>query len=195
VVPGGGRPGVRAVAVTMAVCAALVLSLGGCNNAKRSPGGLATPTGSASPSVGASSAAAIAEVLRIYNGYSEVSKKAYETADYHLAMAEFSKYLAQPLLDNEVNRIYQLSQKGAVYQGTIGQTPKVVEVNLSGSPATATVEDCFDFTNWLGIDKNSHSPYPRASGSSRYIGTSTVTLIDGKGWRITDERGDRSRSC
>jgi hypothetical protein len=191
---GGDRPGVARLAAVVMVCAALALGVAACGKGK-SPGDKKTPVPATSPSIDASTAAAVAEVLGVYNGYLDLVRKANQTADYRLAMDQLPQYVAEPLLTDTVNGLYQMDKKGLAYEGTLVHTPKVTEVHLTRSPATAALQVCVDATNYRTVVKTNRSPLPNRSGPRRYLGFGTATLIEGKGWRITDSTSDGTQLC
>jgi hypothetical protein len=184
----------RAVLLAVVVCAALVS--GGCGNSRKTHGDpLATATPSASPSVDASTASAMAEVLQLFNSYAEVANKAYATSDYRLAMNQLSLYAADPLLSTVINTLYRQNVAGTAFEGKLIETPRVTEVSLARAPKTATIEDCVDTTGYHEVFKTNRSPVPSSVPGSRFVSIYTVTFLDGKGWRITDGRVAEGRSC
>jgi hypothetical protein len=190
-------PSYRHILVTVLVVVALGgdLALAGCKGGSSRVKALPTPSASPSPSVDASTAAATTEVLRQYNGFFQAGQKAFETGDYLFAIDQYKQYLSESLQESEVNNVYQLSREGAVYEGTATNAPKVSELHLNGSPPTATVVDCFDYTNLRKVSKTNRSPYPASSGNRRFPGGATLILVDGKGWRITKLHSERSQQC
>jgi hypothetical protein len=192
------RRGRRGAAVAFALVGALVagLALGGCSRTRHStPAGGVSARPSTSPSVDASTAAATAEILEILKGYNDVMDTAARTADVRVVIEQLPRYAADPELARDVNGINLQNSKGYLYEGNIVYTPRVTEIHLTGSPATATIEVCIDSTNWRSLVKTDRSPRPRASGLDRSLGYATATLIQNKGWRITDARSTGKQPC
>ncbi|WP_147453809.1 hypothetical protein [Nocardiopsis sp. Huas11] len=77
---------------------------------------------------------------------------------------------------------------GAVATGEPATDPEVVDSDLTGSPATVSVEDCVDDSTWVVEDENEGM-----EGGSRLV-AATVVANDGE-WRVDDLWLESYGSC
>jgi hypothetical protein len=175
--------------------AVAALALSGCTHKpKQTP-----PTGTASPSpsstLSPAEQQAADQVLAAYRGYLAVTAKANTTATAD--SGELGQYLTDPLLTQTLVNVHNMQVAGQVYTGAlVSGGPRVTALNLSTDPATATVEDCLDASNYRKVRKDSGSPVSSPGQTiRRFTGVTNAILVKGKGWRINQSEAHQERPC
>lgn len=186
----------RRRAVAAVTCAGALL-LSGCT--KDEPARPAPAPTSVAPSAAPSAtedpakAQARKDVVAVYETYQRVVMAASLKGDSR--SKEFAEVIAEPLLGQTRNSIYQLTNAGLVVEGEKTWSVETVEVDLGGSTPTATIEDCTDISKTKLVIKKTGKPAPTPSGRpSKYLVTSQAKKVSGK-WYISEAKSDWSRPC
>lgn len=177
------------------VIAVATVALMGCTDKptahpSRSPVS-ASPTSTLSPA----EQQAVDQVLAAYRGYLTVTGKAQSTATTD--SGELGQYLTDPLLTQTLVNVHNMQVTGQVYTGQLVSVgPRVTMLNLATDPATATIEDCLDATNYRKVRKDTGSPLSSPGQTiRRFTGVTNATLVKGKGWRISQSEAHQERPC
>ncbi|GIJ12230.1 hypothetical protein Van01_54440 [Micromonospora andamanensis] len=182
------------IAAAVAVTAAL---LAGCSEEPGTePGTAPSPTSApstAAPQADTAEQEARASALAAYDNY----RKAYVAA----AAAddpdgdELAKYTADPLLRQLKYELIQKRDQGLTTKGQPSWNAQVIKVNVDSRPFTATIEDCFDGTNWQTVYKSNGKPAGVPGQAKRYIVTAEAALYDDGRWLIRESTAQRERPC
>lgn len=177
------RPSVL-LALGLALCILI-----GCSD-KPSPAPTSAPA-TVNPSTAASSAdpaeeQARREILAAYNGYLEAYIKASATADYRTQ--DLKKYVAEPLLGQLLNNLYNMSRSGVHNQGRPSWSPVVTELRLDSDQAV--IQDCFDSTNWNAVGGKA-KPTTQAKKYPLVVKAKRVS----KKWYVYESTAQRSSTC
>jgi hypothetical protein len=164
-----------------------------CSNGD--PPGIRPGTGPAarsSPSPDSRTATAVEAALTAYAGYLAAVREAERSADPQ--HPELEKYLADPLLTRVGLAIRDAKEHGAMRTGTLISDPKVASVSLDTVPATVSIQDCLDTTNYRLVYRKDRSVVP-GSASGRYIATATATQYADGRWLINAGTAHRDQPC
>jgi hypothetical protein len=166
---------VSALAVAMVACS----SPGGTTDL---PAGPAAATSSAAPA-GASPVGTDDQVLTAYRGFWDAvvaANKAADPAAPGLAAVAADPELSRVRATVSRNKIQKLSLRGEV-----AHTPKPPAV----SGGTATLEDCYDISDWNPVDLRTGKPVEVTdeSGTGRYRARYTLRR-SGAGWLVVDQK-------
>ncbi|GAB3150998.1 hypothetical protein GCM10027290_39320 [Micromonospora sonneratiae] len=145
-----------------------------------------------SPSPDPRTVAAIDAALAAYSGYLAATTEAEQSADPH--HPELPKYLADPLLTRVGLAIRDAKEHGAMRTGTLISDPRVTAVSLDTVPATVSIQDCLDTTNYRLVYVKDRSVVP-GSTSGRYIATATATRYADGRWLISAGNAHRDQPC
>jgi hypothetical protein len=171
----------RTVVVVSALAAgpAACSSAGGTTDLPAGPAAATTAAVATSPSA----APAADQVLSAYRKFWDAVVAANKAADP--AAPGLAQVAADPELSRvrdtvSRNRIQKLSLRGAV-----GHTPK--QATVSG--ATATIEDCYDISDWNPVSLSTGKPIEVTdeSGTGRYRARYTLRR-SGAGWLVVDQK-------
>lgn len=181
------------------ICALVVLllgSAGGCRGGD--PAGSPTPppasTISPSPSVDPSIAAATTQILARYRGYQNAYRAA--AAAPNADDSALRKYIGDPLLTQVRQDLRLLKANGLVRQGTPHISPAVNEVQLTATPAIASIQDCYDVGDVHVINKATGKSADAPNQATRYRVTSRAKFFGGStGWLIVQSDADRNSTC
>ncbi|MFI7026307.1 hypothetical protein ACIBMZ_26690 [Micromonospora sp. NPDC049900] len=180
--------------IAAAVTAAL---LAGCSaDPGTDPGTTPSPTSAPSttaPQADTAEQEARTSALAAYDNY----RKAYVTAAAaeDLDGDELAKYTADPLLRQLRYELIQKHDQGLTTKGQPVWNAQVTEVNVDSRPFTATIEDCFDGTNWQTVYKSNGKPAGVPGQAKRYIVTAEAALYDDGRWLIRESSAQRERPC
>ena len=78
--------------------------------------------------------------------------------------------------------------------GTLISDPRVTAVSLDTVPATVSIQDCLDTTNYRLVYVKDRSVVP-GSTSGRYIATATATRYADGRWLISAGNAHRDQPC
>ncbi|MGW0436478.1 hypothetical protein ACWDV4_28505 [Micromonospora sp. NPDC003197] len=145
-----------------------------------------------SPSPDPRTATAIKAALAAYAGYLAATREAEQSADPQ--HPELEKYLADPLLTRVGLAIRDAKEHGAMRTGTLISDPRVESVSLDTVPATVSIQDCLDTTNYQLVYIKDRSVVP-GSTSGRYIATATATQYADGRWLISAGTAHRDLPC
>ncbi|HEY6746518.1 MAG TPA: hypothetical protein VI357_12480 [Mycobacteriales bacterium] len=168
---------VAAAAVSLAACG----GSGGDNAAL--PGSPDAASSAPAPSATASAATSpSAAVLSSYLGFWDALIAANTASDP--ALPALAAAAAEPQLGKARKAIRVNKTQGVSLRGTVTHKPKVT----ASSPASATVEDCYDVSRWTPVDVKTGQKIDvtEANGTGRYRARYTLRRSGG-GWRVTDQ--------
>jgi type IV pilus biogenesis protein CpaD/CtpE len=184
-----------AIRLPIVVLLAAAAVLAGCTDDEpsTSTSSSSPPSPAASPSVDVEQGQARTQILTVYTGYQQAVMAASLKGDYQAKA--LAQYTAEPLLGQTRNSIYQIKQAGLVNKGVRRWSPQITDIQLDGTPPTATIEDCTDTSEWIVVSRKTDKPVPAPSGRpTKYLVTSTAKKVSGK-WYIAESKGDWSRPC
>jgi hypothetical protein len=176
----------RLLAVTAVLSPALVLTAcggGDSGNASLPGGPAAAGTTGAAATASPTPASADDQVLGAYRTFWDAVIAANRAAD------PASPRLAKAAADPELTRIRTTVARNKVQKlslrGPVGHTPRPVAV----TGATATVEDCYDISDWNPVNLATGKPVEATdeSGTGRYRARYTLRR-SGAGWLVVDHR-------
>jgi hypothetical protein len=173
--------------VAIVALATTLATASGCSDPK--PAQRPAPSNdspSASPSIDPAEEQARAEVLAAYNGYLEAYIKASATADYRTT--ELAQFVAEPLLGQLINNLFNMSRSGVHNEGRPIWQPRVTELRLDANEAV--IQDCFDSTNWNAVGGKG-APSAQAK---KYPVVVKAKRVSGK-WYVYDSTAQRSSTC
>lgn len=130
--------------------------------------------------------------LKAYAGYLAASRKAEEAGDPH--HPDLEKYLADPLLTGVKVAIRDAKEHGAMRTGKLISDPTVTEVNLDTVPATVSIQDCLDTTNYRLIYIEDRTEVPGSAGG-RFLTTATASRYPDGRWLINNGAAHRDQPC
>jgi len=173
----------------------LVLSFGlavltGCSD-KPTPAPVRTAYAADGPSRAASNSdpaedQARQQVLATYNGYLEAYITASAAADYRTDALK--QYVAEPLLGQLLNNLFNMSRSGVHNEGRPRWSPTVTELRL-GDDQTV-IQDCFDSSNWNAVGGKAK---PTAQ-AKKYPVVVKVKRIKDR-WYVYESTAQRSSTC
>ncbi|GAB2964655.1 hypothetical protein GCM10027280_61920 [Micromonospora polyrhachis] len=164
-----------------------------CSNGE--PSGIRPDAGRAarsSPSPDLRTATAVEAALAAYAGYLTAIREAERSANPQ--HPELEKYLADPLLTRVGLAIRDAKEHGAMRTGTLISDPRVASVSLDTVPATVSIQDCLDTTNYQLVYIKDRSVVP-GSASGRYVATATATRYADGRWLINAGTAHRDQPC
>ncbi|MFD6757371.1 hypothetical protein [Micromonospora gifhornensis] len=170
--------------------------LSGCGS-DPGPGAATTP-----PPSTASSAAlpadtaeqeARASALAAYDNYRKAYVAAAASGDTD--GKELAKYTADPLLRQLKYELLQKRDQGLTTKGQPSWSAEVTKVNVESRPFTATIEDCFDGTNWQTVYKSNGKPAGVPGQAKRYVVIAEAALYGDGRWLIRQSTAQRERPC
>ena len=180
-------------AVGLALCTLTACSPGGGQVSQIAPAGTASAPApvAASPSSDPT-LTATAAVLAAYTGMRQAQEQAEDSSS--TIGVDLSAYTSGKAFVAITAAVIENSAKGWVMVGAPILNPKVTALDLSASPATATVTDCMDVGGWHAVVQATHQDVTAASAHSSFISVSQAQLGP-DGWRITETDVNRSRPC
>ncbi|MFJ3099595.1 hypothetical protein [Streptomyces hydrogenans] len=132
-------------------------------------------------------------VLSVYSAMWAEQMKAYAKAD--ATGTKLRKYASLDALSKFELDLAQMKKAGTVGTGTLGHTPTVTMLDLTGKLPKATVQDCIDLTGWKAVRTKTGQPIPLPSAQPRrYVATATAEKWP-TGWMVTDYTPDGARTC
>lgn len=169
---------------------ALVVGVAGCGDGKSDGNG---PTGTGSPSVPAPTVStdpaeteAREQILATYSGYLEAYIAASAKADHRTG--ELAKWVAEPLLGQLINNLYNMSRSDLRNVGRPEWNPVVTELRLDADQAV--IEDCFDASGWDTVGGKA----PATPQAKKYPVVAKVKRVNGR-WYVYESTPQRSSSC
>lgn len=160
---------------------ALAMMLTGCaDGGTGSSGNSPTTPGVSAPQQDArGSAEELA--LAAYRGMWRAYAKAGLTADAN--EPELARYASGRALKTLTSGLAAYRSKGHVLKGESVSNPQAAAASLSSDPATVTVTDCLDDTNFLVYDASGKRVDEEPGG--RRATRATVTDLGAEGWKVT----------
>jgi hypothetical protein len=170
------------VVMTAAGATALLAACGGSASGDALPPGPAPATSSATPSASATAAAGgivLSSYLKFWDAVI-AAHKAADPASPGLAAAAADPELGRVRATVSRNKIQKLSLRGEV-----AHRPKPPAV----SGTTATIEDCYDISDWRPVSLSTGKPVGAIdeSGTGRYRARYTLRR-SGAGWLVVDQK-------
>jgi hypothetical protein len=188
-------PVTRGRACGILTLAVLLFAAAACDGKEHraTPGPARSSTPSASASTDPETAAARSKAIAAYNGFREAQVAAAATSDP--TGGDLAKYTADPLLTQLRSDLELKRDQSLITVGRPTWKAEVTVVNVTTRPFTATVQDCFDGTNWTTVNKTSSKPAGVAGQAKKYIVDATVVQYDDGRWLVTKAQANRERSC
>lgn len=180
-------------AVGLALCTLTACSPGGGQVSEITPAGSASAQAAvaASPSSNPTQTATAA-VLAAYAGMRQAQVAAEDSSS--TIGVDLSSFTSGKAFVAITAAVTENAAKGWVMVGSPVLNPKVTALDLSASPATATVTDCMDIGGWHAVVQATHQDVTVASTHSSFISVSQAQLGP-DGWRITQTDVNRSKPC
>jgi hypothetical protein len=176
-----------------------MLFITGCSSEPAKPA--APPTSTTSSASATSSvaptpdraAAAKADVLATYKAYTD-----YKTAALTSGKGDVNRQAtvaSGPAYQLLASDIFGAQRIGIVYKGSLASHPEVTAVDLTASPAKATMTDCLDTSNWTAVFVSSGNPAAAPGQQTHtFVNIAAEQVPDGT-WRISAYTPDRGRTC
>lgn len=152
-----------------------------------------SPASPATPQADTAEQEARASALAAYDNYRKAYVAAAASGDTD--GAELAKYTADPLLRELKYELLQKREQGLTTRGQPDWSAQVVKVNVESRPFTATIEDCFDGTNWQTVYKSNGEPAGVPGQAKRYVVVAEAALYDDGRWLIRQSTAQRERPC
>jgi hypothetical protein len=185
----------RVTTVATAVTLMAVL-LSGCGS-DPDPGADATAppstASSAAPQADTAEQEARTSALAAYDNYRKAYVAAAASGD--VEGKELAKYTGDPLLRQLKYELIQKRDQGLTTKGQPSWSARVTKVNVDSRPFTATIEDCFDGSNWQTVYKSNGKPAGVPGQAKRYVVTAEAALYDDGRWLIRQSTAQRERPC
>jgi hypothetical protein len=154
----------------------------------------APTSASPSPSGNAVQAQETAKLLQVYDDFNKELVTLQTTSDVTAARTELPKYTVDPLRTALLLDLQQRQSAGLHSTGQPVWTAKVTEINVAKSPFTATIESCYDATNYQLVNAKGQ-PAGVTGQAKKYVVTATAEVYgDGK-WYLQNSQADRQRPC
>ena len=192
----GRRWSLRPAAV---VVLAAVAAVSGCTASASGPTGStrpsATDTVSSSPTDSSSPSPtdlAKAKVLASYDGF-WTAQVASEAAPKRQQDPNLAKYAIDKALSDTEATILLFRSNGIAMRGQPKHAASVTSLSLA-DPATASITDCLDSTNWRPIYEATGKSALAPGQSPRVVVESTATMFNGN-WVIRTSVAHRDRPC
>ncbi|BCJ65264.1 hypothetical protein [Polymorphospora rubra] len=185
--PYPGRPTVGLIAVVAIV--ALTSCAPGNESGDTSESG---NRAAAAPSTDPRKEEASESALAAYAGYLAASRAAESVPDYQ--HPDLRKYLADPLLTRVRLAIRDVKDHGAMRTGSLVSDPTVTFVDLDAVPATVSIQDCLDGTDYKLVYAKTRKEVP-GTASGRYVATATATLYPDGRWLISAGASHADQPC
>lgn len=185
---------IRTLLATTAVALAAV-AVSGCNGETPAPPA-SSPSTAASSAAPSKDQAEAAKALEVYNGLTEklIALQTAATPDVDAAREQLKAFAVDPLRTQLVLDLRQRRDAKLHNTGRPVWSAKVTKISTEKAPYTATIEDCYDVTNYPLV-KADGSPAGVPNQTKKYVVVSTAKVYgDGK-WYIETSEADRSRSC
>lgn len=176
------------------LAAALMLGLSACTG--ETP---ATEPSATGPAVSTSPTASIddaesAELLALYNDYREFLIKVQATTDVAAARDQLGNYTVDPLKSQIMLDLRQRETAKLHNTGRPKWSAEVIKIDTSKKPYKATIEDCFDSTDYELVDANG-KPAGVPNQAKKYVVTTTATVYGDGRWYLQTAQADRERTC
>jgi hypothetical protein len=140
-----------------------------------------------SVSVDPAEAAAIEEILTVFQGFRDAEAELYaDPPPPNVVRRELSPYLGDAMLSEQVGTLNDMRNAGIVFQGRQASRPEVVELRLDASPPSATVRDCVDATGWQAVFAQTGDPVPGDDLPDQFVMRLDATLYPEHGWLFHD---------
>jgi hypothetical protein len=152
----------------------------------------ALPSVSADPA----EADAIQEILTVFQGFRDVEAELYtDPPPPNVVRREFSPYLGDTMLSEQVGTLNDMRNAGIVFQGHQASQPSVVELELAATPPTATVRDCVDATGWQAVFQQTGDPVPGDGLPDHFVMRLDATLYPEQGWLFHNFAMEEETQC
>lgn len=168
----------------ISVVAGGALALTGCSaNAERTPSTPDVSPSIAQPSPTKAEEAARQQILTVYAKMRAEQVTAYAAADAR--GTNVSKYATGKALATIESNLRRLRQGGVVFTGKPKSTTTITKLTLTASPKTATVNECWDTSQWTPVDKITGNGVATDGQPRRYNVTGTVRTT-GHVWMVVE---------
>ncbi|MDH6710917.1 hypothetical protein P3T27_007668 [Kitasatospora sp. MAA19] len=151
----------------------------------------ATTSSAPSPTVDPT-ADAKAAVLVAYRGMWDVTVKAYNAGSLD-GVDNLETYTRDKALAGIKVAVAYYQKNNLVVKGQPKLSPQIQALDLSSSPARATIRDCIDSSDFLPFNKTTGKP-SETDGVHRHVYNSVAQRVDGH-WLIGESAIDREQTC
>ena len=181
--------------------AAALLAVAGCSSDTPGSNDSPSPTVSASPSSPTASPSPTAlaidpavesEVLAAYRGYWKTRVAAHADPSEGIP-TNLSEYAVDKAAADLASSVMLFDEQGMELRGEPVLSPTVTEVT-SGDPATASITDCVDSTDWTPVFTATGKSALPPGQPMRVVVESTASTYDGR-WVIRTSTAFRDRKC
>ncbi|WP_327071853.1 hypothetical protein [Kitasatospora sp. NBC_01302] len=131
-------------------------------------------------------------MLAAYKSMWDAQVKVYSQGGYDGVNVE--QYAQDKALSGIKATEFYYQQHGMVTVGAPTLSPTVTAVDLSSSPARATLTDCIDGTTYYPIYKATGQHVEQVPDSHRHPLSATAAIFEGR-WVIMTGTIDRTRTC
>lgn len=188
------HPRARLTTWALVPLAALSLLLTACTGKPAAPSVTPPATTSPSPSVDPAEAQNTAKVLALYDNFNKALVTWQAKSDVNKANDELPKYTVDPLKTQLLLDLRQRSLAGLHNTGQPTWTAKVSKINVTKTPFTATIESCYDATNYQLVDSKG-KPAGVPGQAKKYVVTATAEQYGDGNWYLQTSAADRGRTC
>jgi hypothetical protein len=151
---------------------------------------------SPSSSANSAEAEAVDEIISVFHGFREVETEVYaDPPPPYVVRRDLSPYLADPMLSETVVTLDEMRKAGVAFEGRSVSEPAVDELRLDATPATATVRDCVDATEWRSVFQDTGELVPGDSLPGQYVMRLEATLYPEHGWLFHDFTIEEDAPC
>ncbi len=109
--------------------------------------------------------------------------------------SDLAKYAAGALLSELKYDLVLKKQQGLVTKGEPTWNVEVTKVNVAKRPFSATLEDCFDATEWKTVFKDTGKSAAVPGQNKKYLVRAQAVQYDDGRWLISSAKADRDRPC
>jgi hypothetical protein len=106
---------------------------------------------------------------------------------------DLETYAGDKALANIKTAAIYYQDHNEVLKGTPVLSPQVTALDLSSSPARATIRDCVDSSNFQPVDKTSGQPVDTGD-QHRHVQNSSARIYMGR-WVVMESSIDRTQTC
>jgi hypothetical protein len=184
----------------LVTCVALLLTLvtatgvAACQGRPASSPSVAPASASPSPSGDPVAAQQAAKLLKVYDEFNKELVVLQATTDVTRARAVLPKYTVDPLRTALLLDLRQRQMAGLHDTGQPVWSAKVTQINVTKTPFTATIESCYDATNYQLVDAKG-KPAGVAGQAKKYVVTATAEVYGDGNWYLQNSQADRGRTC
>ncbi|WP_052745988.1 hypothetical protein [Allosalinactinospora lopnorensis] len=138
-------------------------------------------------------AEAVEEVYRDVRGiYIDAMSGEHDLEDLR---PELEERAAGQALDSLVADVERFQEVGQVFEGEPEISTEVTALTMDTDPPAATLEDCWDDSNWRPVDAETGEPVPTPDKPERRVIKVRAEQDDSDAWVLTEWRPEEGRTC